>query len=119
MQLLLDTTTHDIVFDNTNRVTASFTDSIVQRLKIRLLTFLGEWFLDGEEGVPYFQSVLGIKGDKSRVDVIFKEAILKDPDVVNISSFTSTLDISTRQYSCTFTCLTKLGVTTAPLTLGA
>jgi hypothetical protein len=111
MDLLINPVTNDVVFDNTTRMTSSYEESVVQRLKIRLWTFLGEWFLDVTEGVPYFESVFVKVRDKSFIDLIFQEAILKDTGVENIISFSSTLS-SDRRYSFEFSCQLNNGAVT-------
>ena len=62
----------DAVFKNgaltKEDVTQPFTENVGQRLRLRLLTFEGEWFLDTTYGVPYFQRILGRKPTKSAID---------------------------------------------------
>lgn len=73
---------------------------VAQRLRIRLNTFLGEWFLNTEYGVPYFQRILGKKVKKTAVDRIFQEQILAERGVREIVSFSSTFQ--KRQYEMSF-----------------
>lgn len=80
---------------NENRLT------VAQRLRIRLLTFLSEWFLDTQYGIPYYEQILGRKTSKSVVDRIFQTEILKEQGVLEILEFSSTLG-SSRQYSMSF-----------------
>lgn len=80
---------------NENRLT------VAQRLRIRLLTFLSEWFLDTTYGIPYYEQILGRKTSKSVVDRIFQTEILKEQGVLEILEFSSTLG-SSRQYSMSF-----------------
>lgn len=104
MDLLLDPLTHDIVWNN-GPLTRAYTtqplvQTVAQRLKIRLLTFLGEYFINTAYGVPYFQSLLGQKQtSKARADLIFQQQILVEPGVREIVSFNSTFE--NRQYSLT------------------
>ncbi len=80
--------------------TQSRVDVVAQRLRILLLTFENEWFLDTSYGIPYFQSVLGRKTKKSTVDLIFQREILAENGVKELTFFEST--IVNRQYSLTF-----------------
>ena len=80
--------------------TQSRVDVVGQRLLILLRTFKGEWFLDTEYGIPYFQSILGMKTSKSAVDLIFQKAILAENGVKELTFFESTF--VNRQYSMTF-----------------
>ena len=73
----------------------SLTGKVAQKVVITLKTFLGEWFLDDEEtvGIPYFQSILGKKISKEKLDQIFKNKILEIEEVLKIDS----LSISTTE----------------------
>lgn len=90
--------------------TQPFTQTVAQRLKIRLLTFRGEWFLDTEYGPPYWQRILGMKPTKSALDQIFQQEVLAENGVKEITSFTSTFQ--NRQYSASF----KVRVVTGEVT---
>ena len=93
----------DMVFENrVTTVTESLLESTTQRVRIRLLTFLGEWFLNTEYGVPYFQRIFQKATPKSVVDSIFKSHILDDRDVLALVEFNSTFDNVTRAYSMSF-----------------
>lgn len=84
--------THDCVFENGKcPVTSTLAEKMVQKLKIKLLSFRGEWFQNIYYGVPYFQEILGHKVSKGRVDSIFQESILEEREVSEILSFTSSL----------------------------
>jgi len=109
MDLLLSNE-HDIVFVNgACPVTNELRQVVAQRLTIRLLTFLGEWFLDTTYGVPHYQRILGKKTSKQAVDNIFQEQILLDEDVLEITSFSSTF--TNRNYSLNFKARTIFGET--------
>lgn len=104
MDLLLDETTHDVVWNNgpltKEYTTQPFTQNVAQRLKIRLLTYQNEWFMDEEYGIPYFTRILGQKGAKSVADNIFQQNILDERGVAEITRFNSTLN--NRAYSLSF-----------------
>jgi hypothetical protein len=94
---------HDIVFVNGEcPMTYENGDVVAQRLKIKLLTFLGEWFLDTEVGIPYFQTILNRGVSKSTIDGIFQEAIVEDPLVLEITEFNSIIDVESRSYQLSF-----------------
>lgn len=93
-----------------NRLTVS------QRLRIRLLTFLSEWFLDTTYGIPYYEQLLGRKTSKSVVDRIFQTEILKEQGVLEILEFSSTLG-GNRQYSMSFRVKTDRNQTTDIITI--
>ena len=88
----------DMLFENGGcPITRDFTDSVAQRVFMMLRTFLGEWYLNVETGVPYTQRILGHRIDKSTVDRILQERILAEPGVGGILEFRSTLN-NKREY---------------------
>lgn len=122
MDILQNKDSLDAVFINQPMQTSvSTTDDInqavAQRLNIKLRTFKGEWFSDLEYGIPYFQSILGTKNSKEAVDLIYKQAILEDKDVVQLVSFESQFDNVQRIYSVVFQVKTTGGVIGQPITI--
>jgi hypothetical protein len=120
LDLLLDTQTHDIVWNNgpltEEFTTQPFTQTVAQRLKIRLLSFYGEWFADTTYGVMYWERILGVKQtSKAAVDLLFQQAILKEESVKEIVSFDSTF--RNRQYSLVFQVKVVNGQVTQPITV--
>lgn len=119
MDLKLSETEHDCLFINgpltKSGVTSPLTETVAQRLKILLLTFREEWFWNTSYGIPYWQSILGRKTTKARVDLIFNQAILSEPGVKEIVSFNSTLE--DRQYSLTFRVKVLDGTVTSAITI--
>lgn len=65
-----------------------------QTLKLNLLFFKGEWFLDLEYGVPYFQSILKKGVSKGLVDSIFRKKITESYNIVEIIDFRTSLSNS-------------------------
>lgn len=95
--------------------TQPYTQTVAQRLKIRLLTFQEEYFMDVTYGVPWFQRVLGKKTSKAAVDLLFQQQILLETGVKEITSFSSTL--VNRNYSMTFRVKVVSGEETPPITI--
>lgn len=111
MDILLDEDTHDAIFVNgSTPITQDLLESLKQRLKIKLLTFKGEWFLDTNYGTPYFQQIFGKNRSKGSIDLIFRELIQDDEDVVNITEFESEIS-SDRTYTLTFSVKSRSGET--------
>lgn len=112
MDILLDADTHDVVFVNGGApVTTTIRVGVAQRLKVSLQTFLGEWFLNTDVGVPYFEAIFGKVFNKNSVDLILQNKILEDPGVIEIISFDSSIDNQRRTYSMTFSVRTSEGAT--------
>lgn len=76
-----------------------------QELRIRLRTFLGEWFADTRIGIPYFESILVKNPDSAAVQNFFREAILQTPGVVQLQGLTTAYDGPSRTLSVTFVAL--------------
>lgn len=109
----------DLVFHNgpltSEYTTQPPTQTVAQRLRIRLTAFEGDWFMDTEYGVPYWQSILGKKVPKSRVDSILQQEILAERGVKEIVSFTSSF--VNRQYSASFRVRVSNGEVTETITI--
>ncbi|MGO4398457.1 hypothetical protein [Achromobacter sp. PAB15] len=76
---------HDLDLDLLGR--ASLKDGaerIGQQIKITLLAFLGEWFLDTSFGVPYIESVQIKSPDRASIESIFRARILDVPGVQRV-----------------------------------
>lgn len=67
-----------------------------QRTSVSLDFFLGEWFLDVRQGMPYFRDVLIKNPNSDTVRSVFKRAILKTPGIVSVDRITVELDTSRR-----------------------
>jgi hypothetical protein len=101
--LLINPTTGDLVFINGQcPMTYEMGVTVAQRLRIKILTFQGEWFLNTEYGVPYFQTIFVQGTSKSTIDATYQELILSDPDVLEIVEFNSIVDVEARTYQLSF-----------------
>lgn len=107
--LLITEESHDLVVLDDLIIIPIVEDSTAQRLKIRLLTFKGEWFLNTNFGIPYYQVVFQKRVTKGQVDSIFRVEILSTPDVETIVNFDSIFNNATREYTLTFSCIVTSG----------
>ena len=109
----------DIVWNNgpltKEYTTQSRTEVVAQRLFILLRTFEEEWFLNEAYGIPYWQSILGLKTPKSRVDLIFQQKILSENGVAELTFFESTF--VNRRYSLRFAVRVTTGEETDIITI--
>lgn len=88
---------HDLVIENGDlRLLNGESKVARQTLKLNLLFFQGEWFLDLEYGVPYFQSILSKGASKELVDSIIKQKILESYRIQSIQTFRSSITNNTR-----------------------
>lgn len=78
----------DLLVDSDGLHLVGGLESTEQHLRILLQSFLEEWFLNRDFGVPYFQSLLGKKFQRGPVRDIFRRLILGVPTVNSILSLT-------------------------------
>jgi hypothetical protein len=86
------------------------TNPVLQDILQRIRFFLGEWFLDNTQGIPYFQQILVKNPDQSKIDAIFQNVILGTPGVTQLSSYSFNVNTGARILTVTFSCLTTTGV---------
>jgi hypothetical protein len=84
--------------------------AVGQAALTRLLLWLGEWFLDTDEGTQYMQGILG-KNDISIADTNIQDRISGTESLTDISDFQSSIDPVTRHYSFIATIDTEFGPT--------
>ena len=83
---------------------------VAQAVEATLRTFRGEWFLNTNFGVPYFQSILGQRMvTKDEFDALIKAAIVGVEDVNRILAYDSSFDRRNRTYDVSFTADTVFG----------
>lgn len=117
MDLLLNKDTGDLVFTNGScPVTQLQADVVAQRLRIKLYTFYGEWFLNDTVGVPYIQQIFTKVKKKSTVDLIFQGIISADPGVIEILTFQSEVSPQ-RGYTMTFSVRAADNTASLPITI--
>lgn len=114
MDIKLNDETGDVLLSTTNTITTpvfttTTSENLAQRLKIRLQTFKGEWFLDGTIGIDYFNQIAGKNRSKAAVDAIIQAEILKEQEVLQITAYSSVVDKTTRKITIQFTVRTVDG----------
>ena len=91
--------------------------AVVQGIRIRLLTFRGEWFLDLDHGIPYLENdsvdaseaILGQKFNEAKARAAFRDMILSAPGVVEILGLAVKFNRGTRQLDVAFRVRTEFG----------
>jgi hypothetical protein len=93
----------------TSDVNPNGTNPILQDMLTRLRMFLGEWFMDSTQGIPWFQQIL-VKGyDQSKVDAIFVNSLLNTPGVLQLNSYSFSVNSSLRVLTVNFSAETTSG----------
>lgn len=109
---LLDPLTGDLSFgDITSRGMNIVTEnqmSLRQRLYLRFAIWGGDWYFDEAFGFPY-RTFISRKVIKAVLDGRIKSEVRQEPDILEITDFVSTMNVSSRTYSCYFTVVTAEG----------
>jgi len=104
MDLKLDVATNDVEVLNGDLVLLADDGAVRQRLKQRLLLFLGEWFLDASKGVPYYQYILVKNPNMDLVNSSLKAVVLQTPGILELTSFDYDYDSGGRGLTVTCQC---------------
>ena len=109
LDLLLDSD-GDLVVTNDLQMVSGI-DAVTQLVRIAILEFKGNWFLDLNLGVPYFQELLGHKFNASRAATAFRRVVLSVPEVVEILKMDVQFIGTTRQLQVSWEARTEFGDT--------
>jgi hypothetical protein len=102
----------------------SDTEAVAQIIKTRLLLFVGEWWLNLNDGLPLWQSILSASGaNVQSITLLIQDRILGTPNVVDITSLSTNFDSIQRAYSftasVTTTFSTSITISNIPVNLPA
>lgn len=76
-------------------------EAVAQMIKQRLLLFSGEWWADTSDGLPVWQSILGVPGAGNNLeatDRVITERILGTPYVTAVKEVSSSYVADSRRY---------------------
>ena len=104
-----EATRNDLVFAGRDLATVSGSELVAQRLQVALQLFKGEWFLDADAGIPWYQEILEKGVDVTVVDSILRKQIVATEGVNRILKYASSIDAATRIVSVAFTVDTVYG----------
>lgn len=94
----LSPTTHDLTRTRANDLAlADGAERIKQQIKVTLLTFLGEWFLDETFGVPYLESILVKSPNRTEIESIIRARVKSVPGVSSVPVVIIEREASTRK----------------------
>lgn len=108
--LKLNKLTHDLEFTNGDVSLVQDVDYYVEKLKVKLLFFRGEWYADGDEGIPFIEEIYVKNPDLSIIDDLFKTQILDTEGIAEITEYESRFDAKTRILNLSFKCITFDGL---------
>lgn len=92
----------DLELVNGDFVFVDGVEELRQAILSRFRFFLGEWFLDLREGVPYYRDVLVKNPDVNLVRSVFRQVLASTPGVLSILRFDLRFDAEARTLSFDF-----------------
>lgn len=72
-------------------------EAIAQHLKVRLRFIRGEWHLNTDEGVPYFEEIFEVGADLRVVESIIRRVVLGTAGITAITTMRLAPDYATRE----------------------
>lgn len=102
IDIALDPITNDLVFEEFDFDLLDDTRQIMQNLAIRLRFFLGEWFLDITQGLPYYQVFFTKAPNLIQIESILKNEILTTRGILELISFSAEFNSKKRIFSVKF-----------------
>lgn len=106
--LLVD---NDIVITDDIVLVTDLLTAVRQELTLALGMFKGEWFLNLDEGLPYYERILGKRYDEAVITEVFRERIARVPSVKAIDTLAVSYDGPTRVLSVAWTVVTDTAET--------
>lgn len=107
---------NDLVIQKGDLVLVSGANASAQRIRDRLLTFRGEWFLDLDYGPNYLRDVMIKNPRLNIVAAILKQQILKSEPGAEFISFDASINAS-RKLSLSYELSTLNGTVSSEVTL--
>ena len=108
IDLALDNT-GDLLVEDYDLLLIDGLDQVIQNVTIRLRFFLGEWFLDTEAGMPYYQDFFIKAPNQIRVESLIKQEILDTEGINEITAFDAEFNSSLREFSVNFSAIADEG----------
>jgi len=85
MRTLKFDTTIGLILDTTDTIVLlTDLDALASKIEQRLRFFLGEWFLNTQAGIPYFQEIFEKPVDASLIVSLINADIVQEPDVESV-----------------------------------
>lgn len=116
--IALNIASNDLVIKNNDLILIDNAERVAQQVLITLRFWLGEWFLDTRQGVPYLEYVLVKNPNMNHIRQILVEKIQSVEGVNNIVSLDFDFRRITRELYVNFEIDTDYGLVTERAVLG-
>ncbi len=89
----LETSSHDLLIEGGDiSLFEKIENQTVQAVKIRLQNYQGNWFLDLNNGIPYYQQIFGYNNTKDIADTYIKTTIKNTENITSITNYSSYIE---------------------------
>lgn len=113
---------HDLQLTNGQFTLLEESAALALSLSCDLQLFLGEWFLDTREGIPFYRDIFRKNPSIPLITSIFRRAILQKEGISHLAEFALDYDPRARTLALSFEAVTTTGeridFTSPPLVLG-
>lgn len=118
VDIALHANDHDILIKDGDFLLIDNAERVAQQIKVKLLTFLGEWFLDTTWGVPYLEYILVKQPNQELIKQILSEQILSVDDVKSLNALELDYQVKDRTLIINYEVSTEYGLITRKEVLG-
>lgn len=116
--LAMDMATGDLALRDGDVLLIDNAERVAQQILITLRFWLGEWFLDVQDGIPYLDYVLVKSPNLLHIRQIFTEAIEKVEGVQRVEEMKFAFDVKNRSLRVDYEVSTNYGLLTRREVLG-
>lgn len=118
VDIALHANDHDILIKDGYFLLIDNAERVAQQIKVKLLTFLGEWFLDTTWGVPYLEYILVKQPNQELIKQILSEQISSVDDVKSLNALELDYQVKIRTLIVNYEVSTEYGLITRKEVLG-
>lgn len=116
--LAMDMATGDLALRDGDVLLIDNAERVAQQILITLRFWLGEWFLDVQDGIPYLEYVLVKSPNLLHIRQVFTEAIEKIEGVQRVEEMKFAFDVKNRSLRVDYEVSTNYGLLTRREVLG-
>ena len=116
--LAMNMATGDLVLRDGDVLLIDNAERVAQQILITLRFWLGEWFLDTKDGIPYLEYVLVKSPNLLHIRQIFTEAMEKVDGVKRVEEMNLAFDVKNRSLRVDYEVSTDYGLITRREVLG-
>lgn len=118
MDLAMNIESGDLVVNNGDLLLIDAAERVAQQILITLRFWLGEWFLDTRDGVPYLEYILIKNPNENHIRQILTEKITSVDGVTAVTAMDLAMNSKQRILAVTYTVQTEYGLLTRREVLG-